>query len=1125
MTKEPPTACWVRRLDTTDPTAFRASRPPLLECLALLPVAYRVGQYIGAERSQGKEPIFDLSGPFLEPPNPGPGAGVPLGGLGGGAIGRGWRGDFNRWSLHPGRYVHKTVRANQFYLRVVTGTGEVHTQVLSVKPPCSSLAPLDPASVTYHALHPRSWTVYESPVPGVRVVLRQISPFLPQSYSEASLPCGVFRLEVHNLTAAAIQASVMFCCQNGLEGKGSRGQEFEVGGAGEAGPTVRGVNMACGGGGSPGEDDPSRQHPHCRGSFAIAAELAGKEGSVTCMDSFAIEIEGEGLAAGRSEQCSDWCRDWCMGGRQHKAGPKKEATMQDCLSLFEKDGKLHSLLPPLPPSSSSPLGAAVCVCQPVSAAGSSTFSFSLAWDNPWAAFGPHRAPNVTAAAAADSALGSREGASVPRYYSRFLGRSGTAAGTLAAYALAQASDWEARIETWQATVGNSAAEGESQGAEGPGAMEDKPPPYYKRQLCNELYYLVDGGTVWADTTDGRANPLCVDAEMGIGPEGHRCEGAGAGSGRGVNGPDVFRMRRGAEEEEEEEKEEEGKGVDCGDDPRAALIVVTDDGDGVPARASSSSSSSTSRITGSSRSSGSAGCESTTSAPAAALISRSSLASLRLRMLAHDRAVQASTDLGLSSLVGQFLYLEGHEYLMYNTVDVHFTASFALLQLWPHLQYSLQRDVGGGIGQSDGQVRTMLGTGEARVRKVAGCVPHDLGSPTEQPWRRLNAYNFQDVGAWRDLGPKFVLNAYRDYRFACRDGRSSRSSVESSTTTSSSPALRALLLLRDLYPACRRCMARCDAFDSDDDGMIENSSYPDQTYDIWTCAGVSAYCGGLYIAACRALSAMSVLVGDEEGSCTYALKASRGQRAYLSALWTGSYLKYDSSGGAHSDSIMADMLCGQWWTRVCGLDPVLPAALALSCCRTIFRLNVVGFAALRQQATASVRPDATLGLSSSSSAAYSKLGRDAAETPGLCGAVNGMRPDGRIDDSCLQSREVWTGTTYALASAMLSEARAAAGAPSPSCYSTPADDPLPDSAAAQDSDAHQATRAITGAERRELRDMAHRTAQGIHDAGWGELGYWFATPEAWDVRGNYRSLGYMRPLCIWAMEYAETQEEQ
>ena len=35
-----------------------------------------------------------------------------------------------------------------------------------------------------------------------------------------------------------------------------------------------------------------------------------------------------------------------------------------------------------------------------------------------------------------------------------------------------------------------------------------------------------------------------------------------------------------------------------------------------------------------------------------------------------------------------------------------------------------------------------------------------------------------------------------------------------------------------------------------------------------------------------------------------------------------------------------------------------------------------------------------------------------------GAVNGMRPDGTVDDSSEQSAEVWVGTTYALAAFMI-----------------------------------------------------------------------------------------------------------
>lgn len=42
---------------------------------------------------------------------------------------------------------------------------------------------------------------------------------------------------------------------------------------------------------------------------------------------------------------------------------------------------------------------------------------------------------------------------------------------------------------------------------------------------------------------------------------------------------------------------------------------------------------------------------------------------------------------------------------------------------------------------------------------------------------------------------------------------------------------------------------------------------------------------------------------------------------------------------------------------------------------------------------------------------------------------------------------------------------------------------------------------------------------MHNSNHANFGYYFATPEAWEFNGNYRSLGYSRPLCIWSMQYA------
>ncbi|KAK1440393.1 hypothetical protein QVD17_06218 [Tagetes erecta] len=99
--------------------------------------------------------------------------------------------------------------------------------------------------------------------------------------------------------------------------------------------------------------------------------------------------------------------------------------------------------------------------------------------------------------------------------------------------------------------------------------------------------------------------------------------------------------------------------------------------------------------------------------------------------------------------------------------------------------------------------------------------------------------------------------------------------------------------------------------------------------------------------------------------------------------------------------------------------------------------------------------------------------------GKRGAINGMLPSGQVDMSCMQSREIWTGVTYGVAAGMIHE---------------------------------------------DMADMAFQTASGVYETGWSEQGggYSFQTPEAWDINGKYRSLVYMRPLAIWAMQWALTQ---
>jgi non-lysosomal glucosylceramidase len=150
----------------------------------------------------------------------------------------------------------------------------------------------------------------------------------------------------------------------------------------------------------------------------------------------------------------------------------------------------------------------------------------------------------------------------------------------------------------------------------------------------------------------------------------------------------------------------------------------------------------------------------------------------------------------------------------------------------------------------------------------------------------------------------------------------------------------------MYPVVLSVMHNTMRFDTDGDGMIENSGFPDQTYDIWTAKGVHAYCGGLWAAACSASQAMALLMEDTTHAVEFGHYADRARVAYVKKLWNGRYLDYDSSRSSHHDSIMSDMLAGQWYARACNLPGVLPPEKALSCYRTIFEFNVKRFGAGR-----------------------------------------------------------------------------------------------------------------------------------------------------------------------------------
>lgn len=367
----------------------------------------------------------------------------------------------------------------------------------------------------------------------------------------------------------------------------------------------------------------------------------------------------------------------------------------------------------------------------------------------------------------------------------------------------------------------------------------------------------------------------------------------------------------------------------------------------------------------------------------------------------------------------FALLECFDYAYYATLDVRFYASMPLLKFWPEIDKRVLQEFAQTVPREWPEkglwVAKTQETGNPVIhkRKKKGAVPHDLGVPEGNPFVDVNEPGWQDTNDWKDLNSKFVLMVYRDYVLTGRKDTA---------------------FLREMWPAMKEAITYLQQFDHGS-GIPENSGYPDQTYDSWTVRGVSAYCGGLWLAALRAAEETARTLGEPGVAVNYHELFLKGQNSFVSKLWNGEYFNYDMESPTRDD-VQADQLAGQWYSNMTGLGDLVPHDMQISALKKIFAFNVMKFG------------------------------------NGEMGTANGMSAKGAILSDNEQGLEVWAGTSFGLAALFLSEG---------------------------------------------MKDEAYKTAWGLYHVIYETKGYWFRTPEAWDVKGNFRASMYMRPTAAWAME--------
>ncbi|WP_449420643.1 GH116 family glycosyl hydrolase [Phormidium nigroviride] len=393
--------------------------------------------------------------------------------------------------------------------------------------------------------------------------------------------------------------------------------------------------------------------------------------------------------------------------------------------------------------------------------------------------------------------------------------------------------------------------------------------------------------------------------------------------------------------------------------------------------------------------------------------------------------------------GQFAVLECIDYRWYESLDVRLYGSFALLMLWPELDKAVLLAFARAIFTGDDTPRVIGWNQASAVRKIAGATPHDLGAPNEHPWEKTNYTSYQDCNLWKDLPCDFVLQVYRDFL------------LTGSTDYE---------FLQECWPAIVEALAYLKTFDLDGDGIPENSGAPDQTFDDWQMRGVSAYCGGLWLAALEAAIAIGSLLIQNQSSVeelkqspitnfnkdfkdvsvlpitNYQLPITNYQNwleqakpIYQQRLWNGQYYRLDSESG--SEVVMADQLCGQFYARLLGLPDIVPEECTLSALETVYESCFIKF------------------------------------NQGEFGAANGVMLDGSPEKpGATHPLEVWTGINFGLAAFMMQ----------------------------------------MGMKEKAL-ELTEVVVKQIYANG-----LQFRTPEAITATGTFRASHYLRAMAIWAI---------
>jgi non-lysosomal glucosylceramidase len=235
--------------------------------------------------------------------------------------------------------------------------------------------------------------------------------------------------------------------------------------------------------------------------------------------------------------------------------------------------------------------------------------------------------------------------------------------------------------------------------------------------------------------------------------------------------------------------------------------------------------------------------------------------------------------------GRFGIWEGLGCCGLQTTDITYYGSFPVVQFFPDLQMS--------------QMRLTRDNMETQ-----GKIPHMMPG----------SFSCCDVDTRGriDLIPQFILLVWRDVLWTDD-----------------------LVYAADMWPTVQDALAFFETFDTDGDGLPNNSG-PDQTYDQFPLKGTSSFVGFLYAASLRAATDLAELLGHTDRAQELRARRAKVLTDLDEQLWNGDYYRlcHEQQTGVSDEGVMADQINADWFIRQTTGEGLLDATRVRSCLRAI-----------------------------------------------------------------------------------------------------------------------------------------------------------------------------------------------